>query len=41
MIHACDVINLNVNKGVQKTFSRDHFEMVRKNTIFIIIPGFD
>ena len=34
MIHACDVINLNVNKGVQKTFSRDHFEMVRKKHHF-------
>ena len=35
--HAYDVINLNINERVQKTFAPHHFELVRKASILIII----
>ena len=35
--HACDVINLNINERVQKTFAPHHFELVQKTSILIII----
>ena len=34
--HACDVINLNINERVQKTFAPHHFELVQKTSILII-----
>ena len=34
--HACDVINLNINERVQKTFAPHHFELVQKASILII-----
>ena len=38
MSHAtCDVINLNINERVKKTFAPCHFELVQKVSILIII----
>ena len=34
--HACDVINLNINERVQKTFAPHDFELVQKASILII-----
>ena len=34
--HAYDVINLNINERVQKTFAPHHFELVQKTSILII-----
>ena len=35
--HACDVINLNINERVQKSFAPHHFELVLKISILIVI----
>ena len=38
--HTRDVINLKVNKGVQKPFADYHFAMKHKICIFIVILSF-
>ena len=39
MIHACDVINLNINESIQKPFAYDHFKLVQKASILIVVLG--
>ena len=39
MIHVRDVINFNINESVQKPFAYDHFKLVQKATILIVVLG--
>ena len=39
MIHACDVINFNINESDQKPFAYDHFQLVQKASILIVVLG--
>ena len=39
MIHVRDVINFNINESVQKPFAYDHFKLVQKASILIVVLG--